>query len=60
MRKDHFDKFAKVADALDDLDQDSRATKVLRTRIHNALDSFSHVFTEEQFTALGGDVPKTE
>ena len=63
MRTDHFDKFAKVADALDAVDAEnpnSRAMKVLRARVHDALDSFSHVFTEEQFVALGGGVPKTE
>lgn len=63
MRTEHFDKFAKVADALDAVDREhpgSRAMKALRARIHDALDGNSHLFTDEQYVALGGGVPKTQ
>jgi len=63
MRDDHFDKFAKVKDALTAAETehpDSRPLKVLHARAAEALDGFSHLFTDDQYVALGGGTPKID
>jgi hypothetical protein len=61
MRDDHFQKFAKVRVALlaaEDAHPGSNALKALHARASEALDSHWHLFTDEQYVALGGGVPK--
>lgn len=61
MRTEHFDHFTKVADALKAAEAehpDSRALKVLHGRMSTALDANSHLFTDEQYIALGGGTNK--
>lgn len=61
MNNSHFDKFAKVADALAAAEKEhpgSRSLKALHGRMSAALDSHSHLFTDEQFVALGGGTDK--
>lgn len=57
MRADHYQKFVDIAEAMNAVDKEnpgSRAMKVLRARVHEALDSHAHLFTDEQFQPLSG------
>lgn len=63
MRDDHFQHFAKFKaslDAAEKADPDSPHLKVLHARASKALDSFSHMFTDDQYVALGGGTPKSD
>lgn len=63
MRDDHFQKFAKVREALvaaEAANPDSRELKLLHACASEALDSHSQLFTDGQYVALGGGTPKTD
>lgn len=55
MKTEHFDRFAKVADAMDAVEREnpgSRAMKELRARWNELLTDGPHTFSETELSAL--------